>query len=227
MLHAVTSTNAALYRQELEDMFRLRHRVFAERMGWEVHATEGLERDRFDELDPVYLIYLGDDGHVEGSLRLLPTTGPYMLSDVFPQLLEGMEVPRSPDIWESSRFSVDTRRTDGQGLHALNHITSSLLCGITEFGLANGITELISVYDVRIERILKRANVWHMGHRFGPPSRIGDTKAIAGIFEVSPRTLTALRDVFNFPGSVFAHDPALLTNRGRAGRRQPAPGLSA
>jgi N-acyl-L-homoserine lactone synthetase len=213
MLHAVSSANAIHYRSELTEMFQLRHRVFAERMGWNVSSQDGAERDQFDELDPVYLIYLGDDGHVEGSLRLLPTTGPYMLSEVFPQLLDGMEVPHSPAIWESSRFSVDARQTEGHGLYALNKITSMLLCGITEFGLANGIRELVSVYDVRIERILKRANVWHMGHRFGRPSRIGDTRAITGIFEVSERTLTALRTVFGLSGSAFAISPDHLTKR--------------
>src|ERR1700716_3981750 len=90
--------------RRLEGMFRLRHEVFKERLAWEVGSQNGRERDMFDDLDPVYIV-CEEGNDVLGSWRLLPTTKPYMLKDVFPELLYGMPAPEAPDVWEISRFA--------------------------------------------------------------------------------------------------------------------------
>jgi len=43
---------------------------------------------------------------VVGCWRLLPTTGPYMLKDIFSHLLWGKPAPEQPDVWEISRFAI-------------------------------------------------------------------------------------------------------------------------
>ena len=93
--------------REIDEMFRLRAQVFRDRMGWDVVVKDGWEIDRFDELDPLYLLCLDDHEVVRGSARLLPTTGPNLLNDVFSELLPGGNPVRSALMWESSRFSVD------------------------------------------------------------------------------------------------------------------------
>src|SRR5271154_3476824 len=65
--------NAAEHRHLLDEMFRLRAHVFHGRLGWDVGVANGMERDRFDDLMPVYVIDV-DGRTVRGSLRLLPTT---------------------------------------------------------------------------------------------------------------------------------------------------------
>ena len=72
--------------RKLDGMFKLRHEVFKERLDWEVGSQAGKERDMFDDLDPVYIV-CEHQGEVLGSWRLLQTTRPYMLKDVFPELL--------------------------------------------------------------------------------------------------------------------------------------------
>ena len=42
-------------------MFRLRARVFADRLKWDVPVSDGMERDRYDDEGPVYLIYTDDE----------------------------------------------------------------------------------------------------------------------------------------------------------------------
>ena len=91
----------------LEAVFRLRYRVFHERLGWQVSTHAEMEHDDFDELDPLYLLAYDQDGGLVGTWRMLPTVGPCMLRDVFPQLLDGGPAPAHPDIWEGSRFAVD------------------------------------------------------------------------------------------------------------------------
>ena len=77
MIITVEQHNALKHSKLLEEMFRMRARIFGERLNWDVKVVNGMERDRYDDEAPVYLIYADDaTGAVKGSLRLLPTTGP-------------------------------------------------------------------------------------------------------------------------------------------------------
>jgi acyl homoserine lactone synthase len=60
-----------------------------------------------------------------------------------------------------------------------------------EFGLARSLIDIVTVTDVRVERILRRAG-WPL-RRISEPSAIGDTKAVAGYLEISPQTLLSVR----------------------------------
>ena len=106
MIEVITPDIAFLYRQKLDQMFQLRHRVFKERMEWDVNSRNGKERDVYDLLRPVYLLATDESGRVEGTWRLLPTTGPYMLRDTFAELLAGEAAPARADVWELSRFAL-------------------------------------------------------------------------------------------------------------------------
>lgn len=176
----------------LDAMFRLRYRVFKERLGWQVTGNNGLERDRFDDLDPVYLI-LKDGDAVVGSVRLLRTTGPHMLRDVFGDALGGRLGPSGPAIWESTRFSVDMDMASGRESRHLSTFTSCLLSGIWEFGLAARLSDVVSVYDGRMARILGRAGctIARLGHVRRPDG----TLVIAGRFPVNSTVLERIRAV--------------------------------
>ncbi|MGB7258383.1 MAG: acyl-homoserine-lactone synthase [Pseudolabrys sp.] len=172
-------------------MHEIRKRVFRDRLNWQVKTLRGWEIDEFDALNPLYLISIGDDGNVRGSLRLLPTTGPNMLADVFPELLpDGMTI-ESATIWESSRFSVDQAAAAERSDNLLNRTTGELLVGIVEVGLLAGLTEVVSVYDAMFARILKRADC--AAELIGKPARIGDIMGYAALFEISDRMLINMR----------------------------------
>ena len=108
MIILVNGNEQADYAYLTNKMFRIRAKVFHERLKWDVNVVDGLEKDHFDQENPLYLISVDEvSGNVRGSLRLLPTTGPNMLRDVFPILLPPGEVVESATIWESSRFSME------------------------------------------------------------------------------------------------------------------------
>ena len=182
-------TNAEVSRK-LEGMFRLRHEVFKERLDWEVGSAAGKERDMFDDLDPVYIV-CENAGEVLGSWRLLPTTRPYMLKDVFPELLYGMPAPEAPDVWEISRFAVSKRVATNESLGTINTITNLLLEQLFTFAARRKISRIVAVADVRFERILKRAGL--LTQRFGPPLQIGVTRAISGYADVSDLNIRRMR----------------------------------
>jgi acyl homoserine lactone synthase len=87
-------------------MHRLRYRVFKDRLGWDVTTSGDLEADEFDTFRPVYVLHV-DNEYVDGCVRLLPTTGPYMLRDVFPVLLGTEPAPVGARVWEASRFACE------------------------------------------------------------------------------------------------------------------------
>ncbi len=90
MLKLIEGSCASFFPREIDAMFRNRAETFSNRLGWEVVVKDGYERDRFDDANPLYLVSVDPDTEEYwGSLRLLPTTGPNMLRDVFAQLLDG------------------------------------------------------------------------------------------------------------------------------------------
>lgn len=178
-------------RRELECMFRLRDEIFNQRMHWDVESKDGMERDQFDGLNPIYFLAYDESEDLVGTWRLLPTTGSYMIRDVFPCLLEGQEAPSAIEIWEASRFAVGGNYSGRDGLAAVNRVTGELFCGLIEFCVWNGIEEIITAYDVRISRLLKRIDC----HPFWESQlhEIGNTTAKAGRFKTNPAVLERIR----------------------------------
>lgn len=174
----------------LDAMFRLRYEVFHEKLGWEVETSDGMERDRFDELPQVtYILGQGEQGGVDACWRLLPTTGPYMLKDTFPELLHGQPAPVGPETWELSRFAVATARTATDNA-AFGPISMALMRESARFAIERGITRYVTVTTPPMERMLRQQGL-HV-HRMGPSIRIGVAAAVALIIEVDHQTLSAV-----------------------------------
>jgi acyl homoserine lactone synthase len=170
-------------------------------MDWDVQISGDMEVDKFDSLHPAYLAQLSDDGRVQGCVRLLPTKGPTMLRDTFPALLNGQPMPMSPQIWESSRFAIDARLDTPKGEHGIACATYELFAGMVEFGLSRHLSDIVTVTDARMERILRRAG-WPL-RRIGGPSKIGNTLAVAGYLDISSAALAKLRGAGGLSGPVL------------------------
>jgi acyl homoserine lactone synthase len=188
MIRMVTKDNAECHVSNLYQMHRLRKTVFKDRLGWDVTVSGELEFDEYDALGPSYLLSIDRYGTLNGCVRMLPTTGPNMLRDIFPYFVTKAAVPRSERVWEASRFAVSGNTTAVET--GLSQTTYDLLIGVLKFGLSNGIGTIACVVDVRMERILRRAG-WQL-ERLGPAHRIGNTIALAGQLAVSAQILRQL-----------------------------------
>lgn len=175
-------------RKHLKEMYRLRAQVFRERLGWDVPIIDGMEIDGYDALDPHYVVAQDETGRVRGCCRLMPTEGPNMLRDTFPQTLHGAAAPAGRHIWELSRLAVDT---DGeqQGF-GFTDLTIRVFQTAMTFAQRMGVTSYVVVTTMPIERMLRRAGVEI--DRLGPPVQIGIERSVALDWAVSPQTLTAL-----------------------------------
>ncbi len=203
MLKVIEGKRSSLFPREMDAMFRNRATVFHERLGWEVVVKDGRERDEFDDENPVYLISVDPyTGEYWGSLRLLPTTGPNMLRDVFPFLLDKGEYIESGTIWETSRICAIA--TDGQperSKSGVNLALGELLAGIGEVAIIAGLTQIVAVFDARIYRVLKAAGC--NPQIIGKPRRIGDVMCYAGLFDTGEGPLQSIRDAVGIKGSVL------------------------
>ena len=153
MMQLITADYYGQFVDDLSEMYRLRHRVFKERLDWDVQISGDMEIDEFDALHPAYLIQRASDNRVQGCVRLLPSTGSTMVRDTFPILLDGSPAPTSPTIWESGRFALDLRPDTPKTTRGLATATHELFAGMIEFGLSRQLTEIVTVTDARMERI--------------------------------------------------------------------------
>ena len=140
MLYLVTQENADSYREELNEAFKLRDKIFIEEKGWLGLENEaGRERNRFDDEHAVHMLYL-EGGKVIGYQRMLPTTRPHLLSDVMPELCDG-ERPVGPQIWEWTRYCVHPAHRERGRM--LSPVANALLSGIVEWGLGKCVSAII------------------------------------------------------------------------------------
>jgi acyl homoserine lactone synthase len=179
MLKLIEGSYASFFPKETDAMFRNRAETFSDRLGWEVTVKDGYERDIFDDENPLYLVSVDPDTEKYwGSLRLLPTTGPNMLRDVFPQLLDGDYI-ESATIWESSRIcAAAVAGQPERSRSRVNYVLSELILGIGEVAVAAGLTQIVSVFDARMFRVLKAAGC--NLEIIGTPQRIGGVMCYAG-----------------------------------------------
>lgn len=202
MLKLIEGSYASFFPKEIDAMFRNRAETFSDRLGWEVVVKGGRERDAFDDANPLYLVSVDPDTEEYwGSLRLLPTTGPNMLRDVFPQLLDGGYI-ESATIWESSRICAAAAPGQPERSKSVNYVLSELILGIGEVAVAAGLTQVVSVFDARIFRVLKAAGC--NPQIVGTPQRIGGVMSYAGLFDTGEGPLRAFRAASGIERSVLA-----------------------
>jgi acyl homoserine lactone synthase len=206
MLKLIEGSYSSFFPKEMDAMFRNRAETFAERLGWEVVVKDGYERDRFDDCNPLYLVSVDPDTErYQGSLRLLPTTGPNMLRDVFPQLLDYGEYIESATIWEASRICATSSEGQlGRGKGGVHSVLGELIAGIGEVGVVAGLTQIVAVFDERFLRILKAVRCHP--EIVGKPQLIGATMSYAARFDTGVDILAAFRASVGIDGSVLAPD---------------------
>lgn len=192
MITLFTGDDAAAHAALHDQMLRGRAAVFREKLGWDVSVTDGRERDAYDDANPLYLVSRDPvDGRVAGSIRLMPTTGPTLMRDVFADVFDEDVDLVSATIWEATRFCVHPdapRRLSPKRMHLA---TCELAIAMCEIGLAAGLTQYIGVFEERMERVYARIgwkpDVLARSDRF-------ETGTIGvGLWDVSEEALTEMR----------------------------------
>ncbi|PSL22219.1 acyl-homoserine-lactone synthase [Shimia abyssi] len=147
MLHYIYADQLDNFPKLKRTMFLDRSDQFKTRLNWDVNVDEnGEERDEYDALNPLYVIWEKPDGSHGGSMRLLPTTGPCMVNDHFLNLTDGVRI-ESPLIWECTRFCL-ARDAEPRTAAALMLAGGEVMTGF-------GVEHYVGVFDARMVRIYR------------------------------------------------------------------------
>lgn len=217
MIFIIDGLNEHRFPQLMTEVFRLRARVFKNRLDWDVKVVNGCESDAFDKLNPAHVVSFDEEGRVVGCMRLLQTTGPHMLSDVFSDLLDGEPPLRSSTLWEATRFCVDTERlSGGRTRNSISYVTSEVMLGAFEYARKAGVTDAVAVIDPIMDRVLKRsANAPY--DYLGSPKSMGKVTALAALMDCSTDRINAIRKFAGISGDIF------ITEEAASGLSEKAP----
>lgn len=139
MINYIRGTDLWLHPRLAQTMFRDRGVQFSERLAWEVDVDcKGYERDQYDVLNPIYVIFGDDNGRHEGSMRLLPTTGRTMINEHFSMALQDGPI-KHPSTWECTRFCLSP--------FASPRTAAKLFAGAGRLMQELNINSLVAVFD--------------------------------------------------------------------------------
>jgi acyl-homoserine lactone synthase len=203
MLHVVTSENRHLYADQLEQSFRLRYQVFVKERKWQ-NLTRPDERDidQFDDDNAINLLAIeGDEQKVVGGSRLVPTTGPYLLPDVFPSLAT-LPIPRGPNVFEWGRLYVAPARREGHGMRrtALSRTSCLIMAGVVEYCLEEGIDQLAVVSEMYL--LPRFMQLGLHPKPLGLPETIEGVATLAYTLKPSDAALHNIKVIHGFDGPV-------------------------
>jgi acyl-homoserine lactone synthase len=201
MVAVITEQNSALHATAVDAMFRDRKRIFVDWLKWDIPVVNGVyEQDQFDGPGAIYLV---DEGGAAaphlGSVRLLPTSGPYLLGDVFPQLAEA-GAPRQEDVWEITRLCTTPALRGDAALTVRRRIAQALV----ETALLYGVSRYVAVAHVEwLSGII--ATGWET-RPLGLPQQVNGEMIGAIEIIVTPATLQFLRLKYGTNGPVLELD---------------------
>jgi acyl-homoserine lactone synthase len=202
MVTIIARHNRNHHDELIERCYRLRHRVFVEERHWEdLRRPDGRDVDQFDTDDAIHVVVTEGKEPVAYT-RLLPTLRPHLLSNIYPELLDGAELPRGPAIYEWTRCCVAPEQREGHA--SMSPAARRLFLGIAECCVAAGIEALsVETHPIWITRLLELG--WKARPLALPISYKGET-VVAMLAGVSEQTVLTTRAVFGIAREVIADD---------------------
>lgn len=202
MVLIVNNANRYSERRALRTMFEARKQVFIDLLGWDLPVlADRFEVDQFDDGEAVYLIVTDGESRHLASARLLDTTRPALLDGLYPDLVDGA-VPRGPDIREITRFCLSR----GIGAAMRRRARDTLLVGLADYALANGIKSYTGVAEVTWFRQIATFG-WDC-RALGAP-RLHDGRALTALhIDIDGLTIAKLAAAGIASESAIAHFPA-------------------
>jgi len=145
MVYLITPNDYATHREDLDAMYRLRHKVFFEKLNWQVKSQDGMEKDEYDENYTYYLIYKDKNNVVRGCQRYIPMNNPCMFDGPFDFVLPNLQDYKSGDYWEASRFAIDYDFGEGYEKEEAKQVFTRILAASMLMGLDAKIKSFITL----------------------------------------------------------------------------------
>ena len=140
--------------EERQAAYRLRHKIFAELLQWVPCRTDELEVDDYD-MTAVTIGLFNDQERLLGTVRMLPSSGPFMLEREFRNFVAPeYTIRKEIDTMEITRLAVDPT-VGRKGLSS--QLMVRLFKGMYQWCLANDIRYCyleVEQYFLRVIRML-------------------------------------------------------------------------
>lgn len=144
MVIVLNGSERRKYPDYFDRLFRLRYQIFVKQRGWPLPAVNDYEIDQYDDDDAFYFLDLDDDENIQGTVRMTPTVKSSLLADYFPHLVENGQPPRSPWVYEATRYIVLPSQKTRE---ALRLAKGRLLTTLLEWCLSKRLSHLQAVID--------------------------------------------------------------------------------
>lgn len=192
MFTTIQPHQTAQNRDLLINAMRLRKQVFADTLNWDVPVHGDLEYDIYDTMGASYLIWSSADrGTVYGMVRMMTTTGPTLLHDVFHATHAANPALIADDIWEGTRMCIDEAAIARDlGIDAARAF-NLLFLALAEAADAMGIKRLVSNFEACMSRVYRRAGLSYDLH--GKADGYGAKPVFCASFAVSQPVIAAMR----------------------------------
>lgn len=201
-VHIITNANRAVYGRELDQMYRQRHAIFVDELGWsDLRSPEGVERDEFDDENAVYLAAIAD-GQVQGSLRLLPTWKRCMITERFAKWADMEPVEAGGAVWEWTRWCPGTVHKP----RALVKARAALIVAALEFARSRGVETYLTFCETKF--LPQLIELGWAPEPLGMPRAFDQGSAIAVRWHVRAEHLSAARRMFRLSDTAAFEAPA-------------------
>lgn len=205
MIECVTIETAHLFGDAIASQYRLRHKVFIQRQNYNVPTWHGMEYDQYDTPATIYCIWRDDQGIARGVARIHPTDRPYMIKDLWPQMVTKMPLPSGPAVWEATRLGVDQDLPK----ELRRRILSELVLSYQEVAHMVGAEYLIGVMPTWAwEHCFERLG-WKPDY-LGAPILVDEEETSAARLDVSLEVLQSIRAHAGIRGPVLMTADHLL-----------------
>ena len=183
-------------KEDLTQAYRLRHRVFAERLKWVPERGDRLEADVYDTWSTSIGVF-ADNTRLLGLVRMTHAPVPFMLESEFSACLVGSHrIRKETDTAEITRLAVDPEIAD-RGLSA--RLMKVIFKGMYQWCLLHDVRYTYMVVEHRLLRVVQRMG-W-------PCRAIGEPVALPPAEVLS---IGGLLDLDEFRSQASACRPAML-----------------
>lgn len=199
MILVIDAGNRRQFAADLAAMHRQRKAVFVDRAGWRVPVVADLEIDRYDLLDDTVYLLAKDEPHgpLLASTRLLRTTGPHLMQDLY-SASSRAAIPAGPRVWEASRFCTALGIGGRQKRLGL---LWEIIGAVLELALAAGIEQVIFAANRALLPLALTCG-WD-ARTLGPTTSDGDDEVTAVAAAITPEGLRRVRDRHLLPDPII------------------------
>jgi acyl-homoserine lactone synthase len=189
MLYVVDRRNRSAYLDQIEQMYRIRHRIYVDGRGWKALAQpDGREIDQFDTENAIYLLGIDSSGHVTSGVRLMPTILPTLMRDVFSHVAAWGDIPQSKTVFEMTRYFITEAPGDRVARRA---VAGEVLSAMFEYALAAKLEKISVVCDAFFMTTMLECR-WKI-RPLGMPAPYPEGICVAVLIDVCQTALDNLR----------------------------------